>query len=435
MTDHLSTLQVKQLCVSALPEGELAAAAIHTAECQSCNQRFVEELKRQRGPAPLNFSLEPEFWFRNDHLDFDDLVGLADNTFDEETLEIVNIHLNTCETCREDVRSFIAFRDATAHEMDISYGPPEYQPMHQTGSVLWWQRLHSRPMYAVAAIVLLAVAVLIGVVALNRRSGPLEAIKQDQTNSGVEWGSNISPSPAPSVTSSPESVDDSVKIATLKDGAGEVTIDKNGRITGLDKLSENSRQYVARAALSERIEPAEVLRRLSGEESGLRGNDNAGQGFRLLYPVQNVVIDERPVFRWKSLPNASSYQVYVLDANGKQVSQSEELPPSQTKWKAPVRLRRGHVFSWVVTALVAGKKVGSPSASAPEVKFAVLATVDFQELVRLKRSNSHLALGVFYARAGLRDEAERELQTLVKLNPQSELPRKLLESVRYRKGN
>ena len=78
MTHHLSTLQIKQLCVSALPEDELAAAAVHTAECQSCDQRFVEELKRQRGPVPFNFTLEPEFWFRNDHLDFDQLVGLAD---------------------------------------------------------------------------------------------------------------------------------------------------------------------------------------------------------------------------------------------------------------------------------------------------------------------------------------------------------------------
>src|SRR6185503_17008386 len=144
MTHHLTTLQIKQLCVSALPEDELAAAAVHTAECQYCDQRFIEELKRQRGPMPFNFTLEPEFWFRNDHLDFDDLVGLADKTFDEETLEIINIHLKTCDTCREDVRSFLGFRDATAHEMDISYGPSAYQPIHQPGSVPPWQRLQSR---------------------------------------------------------------------------------------------------------------------------------------------------------------------------------------------------------------------------------------------------------------------------------------------------
>src|SRR6185503_9435188 len=108
----------------------------------------------------------------------------------------------------------------------------------------------------------------------------------------------------------------------------------------------------------------------------------------------------------------------------------EELPPTQTQWKASASLRRGQIFSWVVTALVDGKKVISPSASAPEMKFAVLSTADFQELNRLKKSNSHLALGVFYARVGLFDEAEGEFERLVELNPQSELPRKLLQSVR-----
>ena len=209
-----------------------------------------------------------------------------------------------------------------------------------------------------------------------------------------------------------------------------MTIDKNGRITGLDELSENNRQYIARAALSEQLEPPDVLRHLSGEQSGLRGNDNGRQGFRLLYPVRRVVIEDRPVFRWESLQGVSSYRVYVSDVNGNQVAESEELPPTKTQWKAPTPLPRGRVFSWTVIALVDGRKVVSPSASAPEMKFAVLSAENFQELTSLKKSNSHLALGVFYARAGLLNEAEREFQSLLKLNPQSELARKLLQSVR-----
>lgn len=426
MTPHLSTLQVQQLSVSALPEDELVAAALHTTECQACHQRFVEELKRQRGSVPFNFTLEPEFWFRDDHVDFDLLVALADKTLDQETEEIVNIHLKTCDTCREDVRSFLAFRETTAREMDISYARPEYQPTHAEAAPLW-QRFQSPPVYAAAAILFLAVALLIGVITFNKRSGPLEASKQDQTNSATERGPGLSPSPAPEVISSPSSTGDSAKV--LKDRGGEVTIDKNGRVTGLEEVSEHSRQYIARAALTERIEPAEVLRRLSGEQSGLRGDDNGPKGFRLLYPVRRVITENRPVFRWESLPGVSSYRVYVLDTDGTQVSKSEELPPTQTQWKAPP-LRRGQVFSWVVTALVDGKQVVSPSASAPEMKFAVLSTADTQELNRLRKSDSHLALGVFYARAGLLNEAESEFESLIKLNPQSELPRKLLQSVR-----
>jgi hypothetical protein len=424
LTQHLSTLQIKQLCVSALPEDELAAAAVHTADCRSCDQRFIEELRRQRGPVPFNFTLEPEFWFRNEHLDFDQLVGLAENTFDEETREIINIHLSTCESCREDVRSFLAFRKTTAGEINVSYGPTHYESHDDMRGAPWvWQRLPSPPLYAVAAIVLLAVAVLIGAIALSRRSGPLQANKQEQINGDSERSSNITPTPGPSV-------EDPTKVAILKDAGGEVTIDRDGRVTGLNEVSDKSRQYVARAVLSEQIAPSEVFRRLSGEQSGLRGNDDGPKGFRLLYPVRRVITEARPVFRWESLAGVSSYRVYVLDQDGNHVSQSEELSPTQTQWEAPASLRRGQIFSWVVTALVDGKKVVSPAASAPEIKFAVLSTTNFQELSQLKKSNSHLALGVFYARVGLLNEAEREFDSLIELNPQSELPRKLLQSVR-----
>ena len=429
MTDHLSTLQVKQLCVSALPEDELTAAALHTDECEFCRRRLVKELKRHRGPAESNFTLEPEFWFRHDHLDFDQLIALADKTLDEETEEIINIHLETCDTCREDVRGFRASREGTSREMDISYGRPEGQAIHNAELAPLWQRLPSRPSYALAAIVLMAVAVIIGLIAVNLRSGRLEANKQGPADPGIERSPIASSSPPPNVVASPSGVADSTKVAVLKDGSGEVTVDKNGRVTGLDQASENSRHYVARAALSEQVEPADVLRNLSGEQSGLRGNDNGEQEFKLLYPVRNVVIEDRPVFRWESLPGVSSYQVYVLDANGKQVDQSEDLPPNRIQWKASARLHRGQIFSWVVMAVVDGKKVVSPSASAPEVKFAVLSTANFQELARLRKSNSHLALGVFFARVGLLDQAEREFQNLIKLNPESELPKKLLQSV------
>jgi len=422
----LVDIGISKLSVSALTGDEAAVAAAHTAECRSCHQLFVKELKRQRGAGPFNLTLEPEFWFRHDHVDFDLLVGLADKTFDHETEEIINLHLQTCETCREDVRSFLAFRETTAAEMNISYGPA-YKRRTVISTTHWWQRLQTRPVYAVAAIVLLTIAVLIGI-ALNRRSGVLEASKQDHVNPGIER--SPSSSPAPTVLSGPSTREDSTKAAVLKDGNGEVTVDNNGRVTGLDQVSENSRQYVARASSSGGVDAPEILRQLSGEHSGLRGNGDGPNGFSLLYPVKRVVTEGRPVFRWESLPDAASYRVYVLDADGNQVSESEELRRTQTSWKPSVPLRRGQIFSWVVMGLVDGQKVVSPSASDPEAKFAVLSAADFHELTRLKRSNSHVALGVFYARAGLLDQAEREFQSLLKLNPDPGLARKLLQNVR-----
>ena len=422
--------------MSALTEDEAAAAAVHMAGCQDCHQRFVAELNYQRGAIPFSFTLDPEFWFRDDHVDFDLLVGLADETLDQDTQEIIGIHLKTCETCREDVRSFLAFRKASAGEMNVSYARPDYESIQNLAPAAPWWRGLTRPSYAIAAVVLLAFAVLIGVIALNKRSGPLEASNKDQANTGAERNPDVSPSRSPDTVSTPSSADDSAQVAKLNDGGGEVTIDKSGRVTGLDNVSETSRQYIARAALSEQIQPADVLRRLSGQQSGLRGDGNNGKAFKLLYPSRRVVTEDKPTFKWESLSGVTSYRVYVLDANGNQVAQSEELSPTQTQWKPPTPLRRGQIFSWVVTALIDGKEIVSPSASAPEVKFAILSGNDLNEWNQLKKSDSHLALGVFYARVGLVTEAEREFQKLIQLNPQSELPRKLLQSVRnLRKAN
>ena len=436
MTDHLSKSQVERFSVSALTEDEAAAAAVHMADCQDCHQRFVAELNHQRGDIPFSFTLDPEFWFRDDHVDYDLLVGLADETLDQDTQEIIGIHLKTCETCREDVRSFLAFRKASAGEINVSYARPDYaSTQNLVPAAPWWRGL-TRPSYAIAAVVLLAIAVLIGVIALNKRSVPLEASNKGQANTGAEGNPDVSPSRSPDTASTPSTVDDSAQVAKLNDGNGEVMIDKSGRVTGLDNVSETSRQLIARAALSEQIQPADVLRRLSGQQSGLRGDGNNGKAFKLLYPSRRVVTEDRPTFRWESLSGVTNYRVYVLDANGDQVAQSEELPPTQTQWKSPSPLRRGQIFSWVVTALIDGKEIVSPKASAPEVKFAILSSNDLNELNQLKKIDSHFALGVFYARVGLVSEAEREFQKLIRLNPQSELPRKLLQSVRnLRKAN
>jgi hypothetical protein len=85
-----------------------------------------------------------------------------------------------------------------------------------------------------------------------------------------------------------------------------------------------------------------------------------------------------------------------------------------------------------VTATADGKEILSPTAAAPEAKFAVLGQDEAEELERARLSvpDSHLTLGVLYARAGLLDEAEREFRLLVEANPKSPAASKLLRSLR-----
>lgn len=120
VTHHLSTSQLERFCVSALAEDELAAVALHMVECSECHRRFVKQLRRQRGSGRSAFSLAPEVWFRHDHLDFEQLVDLADEKLDQDLREIIDIHLSVCETCREDVRSFLAYRRAETRAKEES---------------------------------------------------------------------------------------------------------------------------------------------------------------------------------------------------------------------------------------------------------------------------------------------------------------------------
>lgn len=390
----------------------------------------------------MSFTLAPEFWFRNDHVDFEQLIGLADDKLDSAIREIIDIHSKVCGTCREDIRSFLAFRKQSAREMEVSYGPTGHSSPQQGSGLPWVRGLGRKPTYAVAAVVLAALALVITAFVLKRRSETLEAKKNEPTQikivaspsptsipASLQSPPSPEPSRSPDVTSSP-TIDNSTAVAVLKDTRGEVTLDNAGRVAGLDEISSISRQEIAQALLTERVERSEVLKALGGEQSNLRGSNNTARTFKLLYPARRVIIEDRPVCRWESLSGATSYKVYLLDSKGSAIVTSGELSPTETQWRISTSLKRGEVFSWVVTAVVDGKEIVSPAASAPEMKFAVLSTKDSQELTQLKKkSGSHLALGVFYARAGLLTEAQREFQQLVRLNPQSQLPGKLLRSV------
>lgn len=431
MTDHLSTLQLKRFSVSALEEDELAAVAMHTADCQTCQHQFSEELKRRRGQAPNSFTLNPEFWFRNDHLDFDQLASLADGTLNPTAREIVDFHLKVCEACREDVRSLQAFRKETVRDIEVSYAPTGYaSSKNNISGSRGWRSLLWQPTYAVAAIVVGLLVLIVAAVVFKNRSATLDAKKNEPAQINVQ----ASPSPSqPEQSRSPDSIPspsiDANVVAVLKDGRGEVAIDRNGRVTGLEEVSSISRQEIAQVVLTERMPAPSVLKSLEGGDGNLRGG-NRSQSFNLIYPTRRVVIEDRPTFKWQSFTGATSYRVYVIDSKANQVAKSEELSPTETQWKAKAPLQRGQVFSWVVTAIVDGKEIVSPSSSAPEMRFAILSGSDVQELNQLKKTQSHLALGVFYAKSGLLSEAEREFQQLIKLNPQSQLPKKLLQSVR-----
>jgi hypothetical protein len=457
MTQHVSNSKNKRFCVRALPVEELATIAEHLDTCSTCLDQFTKTLQTRRDSAPLKFTLAPEFWLRNEHVDYEQLVGLADSTLDATEREIIDIHLKVCGSCREDVRSFLAFRQEIEPELRFPHGTHGQNPLHdQTRYWNWWPLVTWKPAYALAAVILITVALAIAIMVFRHRTGLLEAWKNPTPHT--------SPKPTPSgegattATSSPartpatnESASTSPKPTTepspkrpietpapqlgnsvlaLNDGRSTVKVDQNGIVTGLDDVSPDTKSDIATALVAEKIDQPAVLTSLAAETTALRSNGSRSVPFSLLSPARAVIIENTPSFKWEPLIGASAYRVYVLDSRGHPVAKSEDLSSAITEWKPTSPLNRGNIYSWVVIAVADDKEIVSPGAAAPSMKFQVLSANNLQELNQLKKTRSHLALGVFYAKVGLMAEAESEFQELVRLNPDDKIVKKLLRSVR-----
>ena len=149
----------------------------------------------------------------------------------------------------------------------------------------------------------------------------------------------------------------------------------------------------------------------------------------MLEPVGNVLLTDRPAFRWSAMEGATGYVVEVYDDQFKLVASSPQL----TIAHGPHRnhLARGNVYSWQVKAIKDGQEITSPRPPAPQAKFRILDQAKANELARAKRAyaSSHLTLGLLYAEAGLLKEAEQEFRLLHRANPNSDLARTLLRQV------
>jgi len=442
---------MERFCLSGLPEVELASITDHLTQCQPCHELFADTLRNQRGSAAGKIILEPEFLLKHDHIEFEQLVEIAEEKLEATDQEMIDIHLAACESCREDVRSFLAFRKEIEPELHVRYGPgTRNPPQREVEPSSRRRRFAWKPAYAAAAVILIGIVLAIAVFVLKHRMNTLEALKTptpEPTPSsqkapttpspvssppGTESASNgptpsAAPSPKGTVSNSVPRIDNPANVVALSDGRSKVTLDKSGNINGIDDAPAETRRDVADALRTERIEQPSVLTDLTPGSSALRGNGASGAPFRLLSPARAVIIESRPVFKWEELTGASSYRIYVLDSKG-QVLVKSEVPPTIREWKLSDPIERGNIYSWVVVAIVDGKEIVSPGPSAPEVKFQVLSASNLQRLVQLRLTRSHLALGVFYAKVGLLAEAEHELGELVRLNPNVQVAKQLLRS-------
>lgn len=472
MADHITKAAMEQFCARSLAIPELRNIAEHLSECRQCLDLFRRVFRSRHQGVPLVFNLSPAVWLKDEHLEYEQLVAYVDKTCDETEREITDLHLQLCGKCREDVRSFLEFRKQLEPELSMRYTPDERISLRER-FVFWWSGLGTwwKPVYTAAAMVvgIAGMIVMIGVLLKSHRRSEQQAQLSPPPGSSITSArEQVSTSGSPSLTmldqnsvrpaenSSPQlpgTTDDSTRsIASprrvlspsdkrnlnqltndalvFNDPQGQVRLTKSGEVVGLGNVSPEIKQAVREVLLAREIAKPQDLNAIMGEAGSLRGSTASQSSFRLLSPERVVIVEDRPVFRWEPLKGATGYQVHVVNLRGQVVAQSERLSAQVTQWKPSAPIKRGVIYTWVVSATVGEEEITAPAATEPEMRFKVLEEEKAKELRRLQQSPSHLALGIFYARAGMIDEAERELQLLAENNPHSAVAQKLLRTVR-----
>ena len=159
----------------------------------------------------------------------------------------------------------------------------------------------------------------------------------------------------------------------------------------------------------------------------LRGPSESAVG-HVVAPLAERVETTRPELVWTAPRGATS--VASLFDGAQFVASSGEV--HVTRWAVDRDLARGRVYTWQVEITRGRSTSIIPPPSEAPARFAVIDATEAAELARarVRASGDHLLLAVLYARAGLKEGAERELAALAAKRPDDALTRALLNSLR-----
>ena len=239
------------------------------------------------------------------------------------------------------------------------------------------------------------------------------------TGAGLWWSTRSPSSPS--------------TIVTLRDHGRDIAIGAGTEDPMIAALPASLRVAVNQVATVRRLDiPAQIVA-LAGHTQVLAGDRPPGTDFRVIAPRATAVRELKPRFRWTPFPTASAYRIRVMNLSSGQLVISETISVEQTSWMSPQPLSEGQTYEWEVEALRDDLVVAkAPEPPQPEARFAVITTAQRTELDQIvtRSGGSHLVRGVAMAKLGLLEEAAAEFRELSSENPDSPIPKQLLEQVK-----
>src|SRR5262245_25770636 len=431
MPEHLLAEDIARFRNRAMPPGELIHSYGHLAACEACRRRVAVAAQPQKAFSSMLSALKAE---EPEHLLYEQVASYVDDELAEVDREIVTSHLESCLGCEERVEQLRAFRAEMAACTEEGQSPQSGQTFWRKFVSFWRPPAHRIPLQlaATAAVILFCVWVATGplrarVSELQAERDRLQRENDDLQKKSFDLQARLADIQQTRPPMAPQTAPQN--LIALNDGGRQITLNTRGEIAGLESLPPSYEQAVKDALTRQRIDTQPELAELIGQSRSLMRGTGQGVAFALVSPVGAVVENERPTFRWREFSGASGYLVNVFDSRFNRVATSELI--SQTMWRIPGSLERGQTYTWQVTAIKDGERIKSPTTPAPEARFKVLNASEAAELRRMREKyyNSHLLLGVLYARPGLLDDAEREFHALASANSKSVVAKNRLSNI------
>ncbi|MFZ0301303.1 MAG: hypothetical protein WAL75_01405 [Terracidiphilus sp.] len=377
--EHIFNPDLRTFLERHLPPDQVLVLDDHLAVCPEC--RAALEREAQAGPAFAG--LQADFIASETHLEYEQVLGLAEGKKVSAEVEFHATHCGSCAYQVEELRQFVA------DTAEVSRSSSALQPVARRAQILSW-----KPRLAWSA---LAATIILG--------------------AGLYWQSSV------------HTTKSAATLASLRDGDYELSLDESGQLRGAEGLQPDQRQALRTALDSGRLAVKKISAFTAGQQETMLGAPVAPAPFKVISPLNRVVIDDRPTFTWEAMPAATGYRVRVYASGYRKIAESSLI--RGTSWQAASALPRGQSYTWTVTAEGPKGEVRSPAPPQPEAEFKVIDAFTAAILGRASssRGTDHLLLAVLYARAGVIDEARAQLDLLAVQNPGSKLVEQLKASL------
>ncbi len=303
---HLTEEELRQYRFRKMPPSELLAADDHLVECGDCRQSLARIVPGAAGSSGLWRALTSSEPPSSRHLSHEELAAFAENDWSKVDQQQVTVHLERCQQCSEDAEDLRKFHDDLAQPPLV---PVTKAPV--TKVITRRRSFFTVPVWAGAAA-MIVLAIFLGYRFFH-----------------------ANPQPGSSMVAQ--------LVVQLKDGGGTIGLDSVGRLSSPRSFDPSAEKKIKDALVSKRVEPPAVLPLLSSPQGTLLGSAGAPQSLQLIAPLATAVPDDKPLFRWQPMPQASSYVVSIYDSHygkivqGPPVKQNECLAAKSIPGSLPPR--------------------------------------------------------------------------------------------------